>query len=205
MNLKSIQESLLPHLLKHNFAAELFKNLDKKKLLALGLLFLILIGFGSIHLVAENYGKSLYLETVPYDPVDLFRGDYVNLQYEIENLDMDLVDKSMYEKVNESGNIYYKIHDDAGYLIYEEDSNPLKAISLVPDRPSGSNYIKTKLFYIDEYAKKARLSIGLNRFYVPEGTGTELENLSRQGRLVVEIKKLGPFYTLEDISKLEEK
>ena len=82
------------------------KNLDKKKLLALGLLCLILIGFGSIHLVAENYGKSLYLETVPYDPVDLFRGDYVNLQYEIENLDMDLVDKSMYEKVNESGNIY---------------------------------------------------------------------------------------------------
>ena len=74
----------------------------------------------------------------------MFRGDYVNLQYEIENLDMDLVDKSMYEKVNESGNIYYKIHDDAGYLIYEEDSNPLKAISLVPDRPSGSNYIKTK-------------------------------------------------------------
>ena len=181
------------------------KNLDKKKLLALGLLFLILIGFGSIHLVAENYGKSLYLETVPYDPVDLFRGDYVNLQYEIENLDMDLVDKSMYEKVNESGNIYYKIHDDAGYLIYEEDSNPLKAISLVPDRPSGSNYIKAKLFYIDEYAKKARLSIGLNRFYVPEGTGTKLENLSRQGRLVVEIKKLGPFYTLKDISKLEEK
>ena len=181
------------------------KNLDKKKLLALGLLFLILIGFGSIHLVAENYGKSLYLETVPYDPVDLFRGDYVNLQYEIENLDMDLVDKSMYEKVNESGNIYYKIHDDAGYLIYEEDSNPLKAISLVPDRPSGSNYIKTKLFYIDEYAKKARLSIGLNRFYVPEGTGTELENLSRQGRLVVEIKKLEPFYTLKDISRIEEK
>ena len=40
---------------------------------------------------------------------------------------------------------------------------------------------------------------------MPEGTGTELENLSRQGRLVVEIKKLGPFYTLKDISKLEEK
>lgn len=32
MNLKPIQESLLPHLLKHNFASELFKNLDKKKL-----------------------------------------------------------------------------------------------------------------------------------------------------------------------------
>ena len=32
MQLKSIQESLLPHLLKNNFAAELFKNLDKKKL-----------------------------------------------------------------------------------------------------------------------------------------------------------------------------
>ncbi|MGS0748136.1 transcription-repair coupling factor [Halpernia sp. GG3] len=32
MQLKSIQESLLPHLLKNNFAAEIFKNLDKKKL-----------------------------------------------------------------------------------------------------------------------------------------------------------------------------
>ena len=32
MNLKSIQKSLLPHLLKNNFAEEIFKNLDKKKL-----------------------------------------------------------------------------------------------------------------------------------------------------------------------------
>ncbi|SFI24875.1 transcription-repair coupling factor [Halpernia frigidisoli] len=32
MILKSIQESLLPHLLKNNFAEEIFKNLDKKKL-----------------------------------------------------------------------------------------------------------------------------------------------------------------------------
>jgi transcription-repair coupling factor (superfamily II helicase) len=32
MQLKSIQESLLPHLLKNNFAEEIFKNLDHKKL-----------------------------------------------------------------------------------------------------------------------------------------------------------------------------
>lgn len=32
MQLKSIQESLLPHLLKNNFAEEIFKNLDEKKL-----------------------------------------------------------------------------------------------------------------------------------------------------------------------------
>ncbi|WP_417427795.1 transcription-repair coupling factor [Halpernia sp.] len=32
MQLKSIQETLLPHLLKNNFAADIFKNLDQKKL-----------------------------------------------------------------------------------------------------------------------------------------------------------------------------
>ena len=32
MNLKSIKESLLPHLLKNNFAEEIFKNLNQKKL-----------------------------------------------------------------------------------------------------------------------------------------------------------------------------
>ncbi|MFA6177031.1 MAG: GDYXXLXY domain-containing protein, partial [Phycisphaerae bacterium] len=32
-------------------------------------------------------GKTIYLRTVPIDPRDLFRGDYVRLQYEISNIE----------------------------------------------------------------------------------------------------------------------
>ncbi len=178
------------------------KKFDIKKILVLSLLVVILIGFGSIHLVVNNIGESLYLETIPYDPVDLFRGDYVNLEYEIESLDLSLIDKSMYENQQDGEYKYINIIDDSGYLIYEEGSNPLSAIKLVADKPKGNNYIKAEINYIDEDEKKANLEINLNRFYVPEGTGTALEDLSRQGRLVVEIKKLGNFYTLKRISKI---
>lgn len=178
------------------------KNIDIKKILSILVLIVILIVFGGIHLLVNNIGESLYLETIPYDPVDLFRGDYVNLEYEVENLDLTLVDKAMYEKQADGEYKYFNILEDNGYLIYEEDSNPLKAIALVADKPAESNYLKAKLYYIDEFDNKARLEINLSRFYVPEGTGTELEDLSRQGRLVVEIKKLGPFYTLKGISKI---
>ena len=178
------------------------KKIDIKKILSILVLIVILIVFGGIHLLVNNIGESLYLETIPYDPVDLFRGDYVNLEYEVENLDLTLVDKAMYEKQADGEYKYFNILEDNGYLIYEEDSNPLKAIALVADKPAEPNYLKAKLYYIDEFDNKARLEINLSRFYVPEGTGTELEDLSRQGRLVVEIKKLGPFYTLKGISKI---
>ena len=178
------------------------KKIDIKKILSILVLIVILIVFGGIHLLVNNIGESLYLETIPYDPVDLFRGDYVNLEYEIENLDLALVDKTMYEKETDGDYKYFKILDDNGYLIYKEGSNPLQVVALVADKPAESNYLKAKLYYIDEFDNKARLEINLSRFYVPEGTGTELEDLSRQGRLVVEIKKLGPFYTLKGISKI---
>ncbi len=181
------------------------KALEKNKILAIGLLFAVLIGFGGVYFITETFGKSLYLEIDPYDPVDLFRGDYVNLQYKIETINMDLVDKTMYEEVKEAGNgiSYLNIKNSTGYIVYEEYSNPLKVTAFVPDRPKGSNYIKAKFLYINDYNNEARLNIGLNRFYVPEGTGYELENMSREDRLVVEVKKLGFFYTLKGIRAIE--
>lgn len=60
-----------------------------KFILIVGLQALLLTGIIAYREYWIATGDKVVLKTTPIDPRDLFRGDYVNLTYEITNLDLD--------------------------------------------------------------------------------------------------------------------
>lgn len=192
--------------------------MDYKKTGVLVIPLLILIAFASTYFVTYSAGESMYLKTVPYDPTDLFRGDYVNLQYEIESLDLEIVDPELYSLTKESEFEYYNVNEKDVYIWYENNSGYIKALRVSADKPADGSYIKAELMYIaddrvspadpevlsDQNGYAAFLDIGLDRFYLQQGTGKALEEMSIKGELIVEAKKLGNLYIIKDIFPADE-
>lgn len=191
--------------------------MDYKKTGVLIIPLLILIAFASTYFVAYSTGESLYLKTVPYDPTDLFRGDYVQLQYEIESVDIGIVDPELYTGTKESEFEYYNVNERDVYIWYDNSSGYIEAERVSADKPPHRNYIKAELMYVandfrqqpefedeaEELSYQAFLDIGLDRFYLQQGTGRALEEMSLRGELVVEAKKLGNIYIIRDIFPLD--
>lgn len=155
-------------------------------------------------------GTEIQLATVPVDPRDLFYGDYVILDLEIELVELDLLDADLKEKVT---NTYYGVTFPVYVSLEEGDAGIYEVISVSETKPEGL-FIKGKLtpyVYDDSQwnpnvPKKpyVMISYGMDRFYVEEGTGLELERLSSQGKVIVTAKVYNGYYVLTDIRGIEE-
>ena len=84
-------------------------------------------------------GKTIYLRTVPVDPRDLFRGDYVRLQYEISNIEREkMQDGLKLLSVSDS----HKNKDKKVYAVLEvNDDNVAEVVYVTDKKPE-----KGKLF-----------------------------------------------------------
>jgi len=71
--------------------------MEKKKLfLLIGIFWLIIIiGFIAVKEFTLQTGEEVLLKTRPIDPRDLFRGDYVILNYEISTIDISGLQKDV--------------------------------------------------------------------------------------------------------------
>ena len=158
--------------------------------LALSLLLsLPLLGMVGRQLQILGQGIEVGLETVPVDPRSLFRGDYVRLSYAISRLDT----------AHLSGDDEFYLHDDIYVLLAPEKD--LYAASAVfrrrPAVPEGHVVIKgmvssgVKRRLKDGESKmppvQSTLSVryGIESYFVPEGTGRELESQASSGEVTV--------------------
>lgn len=170
--------------------------MNPKKILYITFAIWLLIFAGLI--ASKEYtlrtGEELLLKTVPVDPRDMFRGDYVVLNYEISRLDLD-------EVPAESADFEY---DDRIYLAMElEDGYGVpKKIYRTP--PEGELYIKGTVKSITyDYEPTAeevpheeppvprrtsvseiRVEYGIESYFVPEGRGREIETQQWKGKRV---------------------
>lgn len=138
---------------------------------------------GSYHL-AHAWGEEIRLKTMPVDPRDLFYGDYVTLGYEISTIPIELIDD-----LDASGNFH--ISDLGGkriYVLLTEEYGLYRVERAYLDRrnvPKDSWPVlrgQIRAGWNDE----TRIDYGLERYYVPEGTGSELER--RRDHIVMRIK-----------------
>jgi len=81
--------------------------------------------------------ERVLLRTVPVDPRDIFRGDYVNLNYEISNLDLDSLLFS--EKIRPNDTVFI--------LLKKEPDNTYSAASLSMTMPSSWPFIRGRAGY----------------------------------------------------------
>jgi len=168
--------------------------MNQKKILYLTIVFWLLIFSGFI--VYKEYtlrtGTEVLLKTLPVDPRDLFRGDYVTLNYEISTLDM--------EKIPSEESYFYS--DEPVYLALELKNGYGVSKKIYTTPPEDELYIKGKVKDIlydwetdesgitteEETIKELRVDYGIESYFVPEGRGMEIEKAQRTGKTEVTAK-----------------
>ena len=154
-----------------------------KKLIIIGLSFLwIAVAVGLIiskqHIMRT--GKTVLLETVPVDPRDFLRGDYVVLRYKISTLDLQQIqsEKSFYSR---GDRVYVKLGPRERFW----EATAIKTKMPVSD---SWVYIKGKVKYC--YNNKLEINYGIESYFVPEGEGKDIEKNMRGSQSSVEVEAL---------------
>jgi uncharacterized membrane-anchored protein len=82
-------------------------------------------------------GEKILLKTAPVDPRDIFRGDYIDLSYDISQLDLDAL--GVKERFKGSERVY---------VILEKDPDgTFGARSISRDLPAGEQFIQGRVVY----------------------------------------------------------
>ena len=122
-------------------------------------------------------GKIALLETLPIDPRDLLRGDYIVLNYKISEIPLDLFSPAQNEPLP-NGTVVYVILAPRG-AYYEA----VRA-SLERAEPIGNEVVlhgRSQYSWSQGRKGSVRVVYGLERFYVAEGKGRP------KGKLTVEV------------------
>lgn len=127
-------------------------------------------------------GKEISLSVVPVDPRDLFRGEFVVLSYEISRLN----------KVDLAGDSDFAIGDPV-YVMLEPDGDSWQASAIYREEPANGLFLRgTVVFRRGELedcnhirCKILTVDYGLEKFFVPQGHGRELEALRNDQKMSV--------------------
>lgn len=179
---------------------------NKKLLKHIGIIMIplcILVGMTILPTLTLIFGQEIALETIPVDPRDLFRGDYVSLNYKVSRIDPPLFsDKldfgSSWEEEQEALN-----KDIYVVLKKVDDYHDIDFITL--EKPDTQQpFLKGKIQYINRNYDTNKIDhifmdYRLDKYFVPENTGMALEEASRKGELVAKIKVFHGYPILTDI------
>ncbi len=157
-------------------------------------------------LTATYLGESIKLQTIPYDPRDLFYGDYVDLNFEIEEVPLDIIYEPLLKKLDIHGDSSKPYQDVKVFIELKEDkaTGIFKAWRVVETKPKSGVYIKGVMSpYVDWTAdkgyKKVNINIPIERYYLEENTGKQLEKESSQGRLIATVKVYKGYPILQSV------
>ncbi|QIZ06272.1 GDYXXLXY domain-containing protein [Priestia megaterium] len=169
----------------------------KQLVLACSVPVLILLGMCFSPLYTMLTGEDMILQTKPLDPSDLFRGDYVTLQYEAEEVPISLVDKAVVSRLQDQGGQF-----DVFVLMEKKDGvhTPIK-VSL--EKPDKGIFLKGTINYIDkdnQGQEIAFIEYNLDKYFLEDNTGTEWENASAKGEILAKLKVNNGYAVLTDIT-----
>ncbi len=115
-------------------------------------------------------GTPVLLKASPVDPRDVFRGEYAMLEYDINWLKKENLNK---EDLN-----IENLRNKPVYVLLEKSERYWHAAGIYLDRPGTADsrlFIKGKVVYFDESKDQYRVTYGIESYYVEEGTGKDLQ------------------------------
>jgi len=118
-----------------------------------------------------HHGREVLLETVPVDPHDLFRGEYVILNYKIAQY------PDMQDELNQT--VYVVLATDADNIAH--------VINVQHVKPESGLFLKGTVGGCNTvFLSKSGVCInfGIESYFVKEGEGAALEKELRDGALV---------------------
>ncbi len=134
-------------------------------------------------------GREVRFAVLPVDPRDLFLGDYVVLSYEFSRMHSGLV----------AADEVFQIFDNV-YVALAESTDGWEATSMTLEPPPAGTFLRGTIMNSFEVESEASdqcppvgtcvaydIEYNLERFYVPEGTGREIEDLRNGERVSVDV------------------
>nr|WP_263323654.1 GDYXXLXY domain-containing protein [Neobacillus sp. Marseille-Q6967] len=170
----------------------------KQLVMAFSVPVLILLGMCFTPLYTLMMGEEITLETIPVDPSDVLRGDYVTLRYQAEEIPKRFLDDSVATSLEAGG---FRAVDV--YVLLEEENGVHSPAKVSLDKPETGLFLKGKLNYIgmNMTEEVAYIEYSLDRYYVEDNTGTEWEKASAQGDILVKAKVKNGYAILTDLMK----
>ncbi|MCZ8514667.1 GDYXXLXY domain-containing protein [Paenibacillus filicis] len=169
-----------------------FLNRTRLKTAFVAVQALVLAGLALSYYAVGWFGQDVKLRTVPVDPRDVLYGDYVTLSYDISRLQPSLW-RDQTEKAERGKAIYVVLAAGSdGYAA------PAAAYGYKPSAQPGQVVLKGIIRSV--WSEGISVEYGLEKYYVPEGTGKDLEK--KASRLAVHLKVApwgqGKIESLED-------
>lgn len=117
-----------------------------------------LLGWAGYHEMIRSTAPTVRLKTLPVDPRDILRGDYMTLNYEISR-----PEKSVKRIGNIEGEVFVVLKRSGAHHVIDE------ILSEAPSTDDPRLWVSAKAWGADD---NPRLDYGIERFFVPEGRGT---------------------------------
>ncbi len=156
---------------------------------------LVLCYMAASQYAVEWMGQEVRLKTAPVDPRDLLYGDYVILNYEISDVGASFLKLQDQEQPRRGDKLWVVVKKEGNY--HHLVSAHLKKPSVSEDEV----ILKGKIDYVSEFwdpekqentrIQSVRVIYGFERYYVPEGTGKELEDKRGQFDVIVKVAPWG--------------
>jgi uncharacterized membrane-anchored protein len=134
-------------------------------LVVVGAQVLFLVGFIAQKETTLRTGREVTLQTVPVDPRDLFRGDYVNLRYTVSTLETRGMPT---HDIFAPGDTVYVLLDVSGEVAVA------RAVAKQP-RGGWDVFIRGTVREASGELQMLRVEYGLESYFVPEGQGRPIE------------------------------
>ena len=140
---------------------------------------LILLGFIGYNYYTLNTGQEILLKTAPVDPRDIFRGDYVNLRYDISTIDLS----------NISSDGYFNYGDNI-FAVLRKGDKFWDVRNIMNYRPSlQDNEVCIKGVVTNRFNNNLIVTWGIESYFVPEGKGMEIERDIRNVSVKVSVDR----------------
>ncbi len=131
------------------------------------------LGLAGLAAADLAFGREIRLKATPVDPLDIFRGNYVVLRYEISSLPVGF-------DVRRGERICVSLPEGGG--------NEWRAVgSAVPERPSGGDAICGRARSDASAGAAVAVEYGIETYYASAQRAKEIERSIGQGQLFVVI------------------
>jgi len=140
------------------------------------------------------FGQEIVLESKAFDPTDLFRGDYVAISFAISEIPKSKVTLPI-DKINNK-NLYVSLKQEGKYYVVDQVSEM---------KPKQGVYLKGKFqanYNEFNQADKLTVDYSLDKYFIGQGSGVNLQQKSYRGGLVGTVKVLGGYGVVTAIAPI---
>ena len=143
--------------------------------------FLVLAWMAGEREIVYRTGRTVYLRTMPVDPQDYFRGDYVRLNYEISTIGKPLWRDGLKDRKQDDYSSCRQRRNVRIYTALKVGDSGMAELQYVTDRkPEKDFFIRGRLQ--NTWSNSMQVLYGIEAYFVQQNKGLELEKgMNRDG------------------------